>query len=423
MADRQVASIGISGVHDETTHTQSLQTPGDMRCFRVGNDRRRFRTGKGKREQRRGTNSTNQLVITAAAVDASSTVITVTGQNFGNSAPEAFLGLPDGSIVDLLFETLLTPTAFTATLPGSVAPGSYLLVVRAGNGSTQIDSMDITIGAAGPEGPQGPQGDVGPTGPQGDQGAQGDVGPTGPQGDQGVQGDVGPTGPQGDQGAQGDVGPTGPQGDQGVPGGPGPIGPIGPTGPQGDVGPLQDEIDDLRAILDTVCAGSGLCIKTAFVTSTTMNGNLGGVAGADAICNQHATAAGLTGTFKAWISDATTSPSTSFAQSPLPYVRTDGTQIASNWADLVDGTLAAPLENDEFGNVVTHNALNGFAWTATSSSGTLVGTRHCNSWGLANGSNQGFKGNTSSASAAWSLRPGSSFNCLHQPARLYCFQQ
>ena len=84
--------------------------------------------------------------------------------------------MPDGSIVDLLFETLLVPTTvLTATLPGSVSAGNYLLILRSGNGSTQIDSMDITIGAAGPQGPQGEQGKLGPPGPIGPQGVPGNL--------------------------------------------------------------------------------------------------------------------------------------------------------------------------------------------------------------------------------------------------------
>ena len=125
--------------------------------------------GNGNGNNGGGTNSPGQLVITAATVDVFSTVITITGQNLGNTAPDAFLGLPDGTIVDLLFETLVTPNTFDADLPASILPGNYLLLVRSGNGSTQIDSMDITIGIQGEQGIQG-QGDQGIQGIQGIQG-------------------------------------------------------------------------------------------------------------------------------------------------------------------------------------------------------------------------------------------------------------
>ena len=224
-----------------------------------------------------GTNSPKQLVITAATIDFSSTEITITGQNFGDTAPAAFLGLPDGGIIDLSSEWLVSATEVRAMLPTGLPAGNYLLIVRAGNGSTEIDSMDITIGAEGPRGPagadgpdgakgadgatgpagaqgdQGPQGDTGATGAQGDRGPQGDTGPqgqqgpqgdtgaTGAQGKQGPQGNTGPTGPQGDQGSQGDTGPTGPRGEQGDTGATGPQGPTGSAGPNGTAGPAGQQ--------------------------------------------------------------------------------------------------------------------------------------------------------------------------------------
>src|SRR6185312_12286239 len=59
-----------------------------------------------------------------------------------------------------------------------------------------------------------------------------------------------------------------------------------------------------------LCNGAGTCVlpcgqsmyKCAFVTSQSYDGNLGGTAGADATCASAATAAGLTGTFAAWLS-------------------------------------------------------------------------------------------------------------------------
>ncbi len=169
--------------------------------------------GNGNGNNGGGTNSPGQLVITAATVDVSSTVITITGQNLGNTAPAAFLGLPDGTIVDLLFETLVTPNTFDADLPASILPGNYLLIVRSGNGSNRIDSMDITIGIQGEQGIQGDQGDQGIQGIQGDQGDQGDQGI---QGIQGIQGVTGPTGAAGTNGTNGINGAPGAQGDPGV---------------------------------------------------------------------------------------------------------------------------------------------------------------------------------------------------------------
>src|SRR5690242_2782849 len=78
--------------------------------------------------------------------------------------------------------------------------------------------------------------------------------------------------------------------------------------------------------------------KLVFVTSTLQTGNLGGLTGADMICQARAAAGGLRGIFKAWLSDTTASPSTRFTRSKKPYVLLDGTVIANNWADLTDGS-------------------------------------------------------------------------------------
>ena len=92
---------------------------------------------------------------------------------------------------------------------------------------------------------------------------------------------------------------------------------------------------------------------TVFVTSTSTTGNIGGVAGADAICAAQANAAGLSGRFLAWLSDTRgASPSARFNKSLGAYRLVDGTQIASSYADLTDGRIAAPINLDEFGEPV-----------------------------------------------------------------------
>ena len=89
--------------------------------------------------------------------------------------------------------------------------------------------------------------------------------------------------------------------------------------------------------------------RLLFVTSTVQNGNLGGLSGADATCNSLASAAGLGGTFQAWLADSTQSPSTRQSQTGEPYVRTDGTAIADNWTDLIDGDIDVAISRDENG--------------------------------------------------------------------------
>ena len=118
------------------------------------------------------------------------------------------------------------------------------------------------------------------------------------------------------------------------------------TSPGNDI---QQQIDSLKQQLDTVAQAVclsldpdkslslpiGTCTRIAFVTSTVHQGNLGGLAGADTICNNLAQQAGLPGTYLAWLSGADASPSERFAKTKLAYVGTDGLLIANGYADLI----------------------------------------------------------------------------------------
>src|SRR5690606_18172610 len=80
--------------------------------------------------------------------------------------------------------------------------------------------------------------------------------------------------------------------------------------------------------------------RLVFATSTLHTGSIGGVNGADNICNQRAQAAGLPGTYMAWVSTVSGgSPSTRFVKSTVPYFMVTGTKVADNWTDLTDGSL------------------------------------------------------------------------------------
>jgi hypothetical protein len=182
----------------------------------------------------------------------------------------------------------------------------------------------------------------------------------------------------------------------------------------------------LQAVDMTSCEASNVAEfgRTAFVTSARYTGDLGGLDGADEICNDHAAAAGLPGSYRAWLSDSTGSPSTRFTPSADPYRRVDGTPIAESWTDLTDGDLLTSLSMDEYGDLVVDDGSNDWAWTATAFDGTGPVGSTCGQWDTADGSSQGRKGDLHSRASNWSSNsnPGS-FNCLTQTAHLYCFQQ
>jgi hypothetical protein len=176
--------------------------------------------------------------------------------------------------------------------------------------------------------------------------------------------------------------------------------------------------------------------KKVFVTSTGYSGNLGGVSGADAKCAARASAAGLAGTYKAWIADSTdaSAPAVRFTQASIPYRRVgDLTVVADDWTDLTDGSLDADIDRDEFGNVLTtfHINLNGAQVTQVRTNvktdGTRKGTNHCSNW-----TSSGFSGSHGGVAQAlavpsglpswWTDESNDAF-CLDGSVPLYCFEQ
>ncbi|WP_186343237.1 DUF1554 domain-containing protein [Allochromatium palmeri] len=158
--------------------------------------------------------------------------------------------------------------------------------------------------------------------------------------------------------------------------------------------------------------------KLVFVTSETYDGNLGGVTGADSKCQAEADLALLTGTFKAWISDETSSPNTRFSKSDVPYILPSGEIVAENYEDLTDGFIENPININPYGDYYNNQAV----WTGTRYDGNLSnGT--CNNWTIGYGNRineNGIRGSINSIDQGWS----SDFNVrCDSNYRLYCFQQ
>jgi hypothetical protein len=155
-----------------------------------------------------------------------------------------------------------------------------------------------------------------------------------------------------------------------------------------------------------------------FVTSTAQQGNLGGLGGADAICQNLATVAGLPGTYLAWLSDATQSPATRFpTQSTGTYQLVNGTTIANSWTDLTDGALAAPINVTEAG--LPQGGLP--VYTSTKTNGTVKDpTQVCNGWTSNSNTFGAGTGDPDQTHASWTELGG--VICT-APLGLYCFQQ
>jgi cysteine-rich repeat protein len=167
--------------------------------------------------------------------------------------------------------------------------------------------------------------------------------------------------------------------------------------------------------------------KYIFVTSTVYSGNLGGLAGADTLCNTRAAAGALPGTYMAWLSDNTGSPSTRMTKAIVPYVLPNGVKVANNWTDLTDGGLIAAVNVTELKGAVPTTGFCGPGeapvWTNTNANGTQANANNsCANWtGGAGGSIWGFATRIDGGWTSW-CSGGACINAAFL-APIYCVQQ
>ena len=174
-----------------------------------------------------------------------------------------------------------------------------------------------------------------------------------------------------------------------------------------------------------VCGARQACIEGAcaparrvFATSTEHNGNFGGLSGADGMCQAHADGAVLGGSFAAFMVDETEDLDR-LEHPAVPFVRTDGAILATDWDDLTDGAIDVPIELDEFGAPIEGNA-----WTGLVAVDPGVDTT-CSSWtyggrGCLDGLPCGGAGETDMTDEHWD-----GFFVFHCETlfRLYCVEQ
>jgi hypothetical protein len=172
--------------------------------------------------------------------------------------------------------------------------------------------------------------------------------------------------------------------------------------------------------MDDGCEALG---RRVFVTDGFVFADVGGAVGGDLECQMAADAAGLAGTWMAWLSDSTTSPSARFNQASVPYRRLDGagTAIANDWADLTDGQLAVTISFNELG--VEENLQQSIeVWTATTTAGTLADFAPCSEWtsNVASAPTATI-GHLSAVSLNWTTVFAQ--DCDRTDVHLYCFEQ
>ena len=149
-----------------------------------------------------------------------------------------------------------------------------------------------------------------------------------------------------------------------------------------------------------------------FVTSSSVPvGSIGGLAGADAICTEHARDANLAGTYVAWLSDSNTDARDRL-EGARGWVRRDGRVFADRVEDIVEGNIFNPVYLDENGTEVRSNVVTGTEAGGTASPDT------CSDWTSEGGAESFHRGVSHHVHPSWTSRQ--EIPCS-QNARLYCF--
>lgn len=167
-------------------------------------------------------------------------------------------------------------------------------------------------------------------------------------------------------------------------------------------------VDEGRSVVAEFQALPSEPPNVAFVTSTTTTGNMGGLAGADQMCAERALAAGLSGTFVAWLSSSEANAIDRLAGAG-GWLRTDGKPFAND----PRGPIYHPLALDEFGSDIWV----GSALTGTNAGGTVTPEQTCEDWTVALGS--AGAGALHTTTVSWTTYYGGD-TCVY-PTHIYCF--
>lgn len=218
---------------------------------------------------------------------------------------------------------------------------------------------------------------------------------------------------------------------------------IHPTGQSCDVTLGGGTIMSQNVINVTVQCNSTTTPKLVFVTSLFGTGDLSswddtigsgitGLAAADAICQDHANRAGLSGTFVAWLSDsnddaycrvhglarkkAANCGQVTLPTNAGPWIRTDGYPFAPAIDQFTQSIMYTPIKFDENGAIPVKTKI----YTGTDWRGTATGSLgQCFDWTIGGG---GFFANVGDADGTGSGWHGGDVATCDQLFHLACFQ-
>ncbi|HEY0139231.1 MAG TPA: hypothetical protein VGB85_34320 [Nannocystis sp.] len=186
--------------------------------------------------------------------------------------------------------------------------------------------------------------------------------------------------------------------------------------------------DDADSV-DCECAEVGcfapMCTRLAFVLAEPVSPKFGGVSAADQMCAQQAQAAGLPGTYYAWLGHSGGGPADRFSRASVPYTLPDGTLLAADWDALTREGPDAAIDMTAAGKRVEAED-DARVWTGTNEAGDANtynnASNYCSDWTrnvIGEFAVVGFLRDRSKI-GAWAL--GNLVPCTGK-GYVYCFQQ
>jgi hypothetical protein len=179
---------------------------------------------------------------------------------------------------------------------------------------------------------------------------------------------------------------------------------------------------------------AGPNFRYVFLSSVTFPGDFGGAAGADALCQSLAKAAGLPGTYMAWVATDQSSPSKGFVKSQVGYELTNGLPVAESYAFLIGQQLVHPINVDEHAHVYDGTCDDaGFepcGWTAVWTGARANGTwdeagagGSCFGFTVADAGATGHVGSYLATDTTWTSGSGATPPACASELPVYCFEQ
>jgi hypothetical protein len=157
---------------------------------------------------------------------------------------------------------------------------------------------------------------------------------------------------------------------------------------------------------------------TVFVTASVQSMNMGGLAGADTICENAATASAILtggiGSYVAILSDDSTDAADRFDASSAPIYNTNNELVAADEAEFFSGTLAKAIKYNEDGAVAAGSTVA----TGSTAAGLKSTSINCVDWTSVSGSFFKYVGTSTSITTSIH-HTGNTSHCAYT-ARIYC---